>query len=209
MSTSRSPDAGTDAESPGPAALTRTRTRDFSRDTVLDVLSNQRRRFAIHALKRRRGETVPLRALAEQVAAWEYDKPADRLTHKERKRVQNALRQFHLPKMDDLGFVEFDATRGTVRLTDEASSCDFYVDVLPERGIPWGLYYLALSAASVLSLGGVWAHLPLFSAVRPLVWGIFFVTVLGASSLGHFYDNYYRMRVGARETPPEVEREQQ
>ncbi|QSG03874.1 DUF7344 domain-containing protein [Natranaeroarchaeum sulfidigenes] len=183
---------------------------DFSRDSVLEVLSNRRRRFAIHYLKRQHGfngrhpEPVELSELAERIAGWEYDKPPERLTAQERKRVVNALRQFHLPKMDEYGFVEYDAQRGTIRLTEPAASADFYVDVLPERGIPWGSYHLGLAAVCGLCLVGIGLGVVPFTFFSMFAWNVFFVTVFGVSALGHYYDNHYRMRVGAREEPPEV-----
>jgi len=177
---------------------------EFTRENVLEVLSNRRRRYALHYLKHRGDGPVDLRELSERVASWELEKDAEQLSYQERKRVQNALRQFHLPKMDDCGFVEYDATRGTTRLTDGAAEQEFYVDVLPKRGIPWGLYYLGLSALSVVTLaGGTFGVFP-FALLTPTLWCVFFVTALSVSSLGHFYDNYYRMRMGTREKPPEV-----
>jgi hypothetical protein len=195
---SRAEPKGASELSPGPAES------GFTRETVLEVLSNQRRRYALHYLKHRSGDTVDLRELSERVASWEQEKSVKQLSYQERKRVQNALRQFHLPKMDDCGFVEYDATRGTTRLTDGAAEQEFYVDVLPKRGIPWGLYYLGLSAVSVVSLAaGLSAVYPL-SLFTPTLWCVFFATTLTVSSVGHFYDNYYRMRMGTREKPPEV-----
>ena len=185
----------------------------FSRNRVLEVLSNQRRRFAIHYLKQQHSfgsqepDLVEVGELAEQIASWEYDKPIDRLTAQERKRVVTALRQFHLPKMDDYGFVEYDARRGTVELTEPASDCDFYVDVLPERGIPWGTYHLGLAGFCVLCLLGIGAGTVPFSLFSLFTWNVFFVTVFAVSAIGHYYDNKYRMRVGARDEPPEVGRE--
>ncbi|WP_439027424.1 DUF7344 domain-containing protein [Haloarchaeobius sp. DT45] len=179
------------------------RDEELSRDCLLEVLSNQRRRFVIHQLKQQAGP-VELRTLAEQVASWENDKPVEQLTHKERKRVMNALRQFHLPKMADSGVVEYDSRRGTVELTEAAVNSNFYVDVMPERGIPWGLYYLGLSGASVTLLAGVWFDVFPFHLLSPKVWSVFFVTLFFVSSVGHFYDNYYRMRLGAKDEPPEV-----
>ncbi|MFB6078167.1 MAG: hypothetical protein ABEJ80_04220 [Halarchaeum sp.] len=129
----------------------------------------------------------------------------ERLSYRERKRVQNALHQFHLPKMEDHGFVEYDSRRGAVTLTAAAAENDFYVDVLPTRGIPWGLYYLGFSGVMTLALAAALVHLAPFSTVPALDWCVFFATALFVSSLGHFYDNYYRMRLGAREKPPEVE----
>jgi len=177
---------------------------DFSRDATLEVLSNRRRRYTIHYLKQREYNRASISDLANKVASWENDKRVDELTHQERKRVRNALQQFHLSKLADEGFVEYDADRGVVELTDGASSANFYVDSLTGGDVPWGLYYLGLSALSTVCLLGLWFDVPPFSAVSPSVYGVYFVTALVVSSVGHFYDNYYRMRLGAREEPPEV-----
>jgi hypothetical protein len=177
----------------------------FSRDEMLDVLSNQRRRFAIHYLKRHEGDRVAVSELADRVASWENGKRVDDLSYQERKRVRNALRQFHLPKMDEHGFIDYDSQRNTLALTETASSTNFYLDSLTGGDVPWGVYYLGFSLLSAVCLVGIGANLPFFARLPPLVFGVFFVTVLVASSVGHLYDNYYRMRLGAREAPPEVE----
>lgn len=194
--------------SQAPTEKQRTRAKeeghDFSRDAMLDVLSNRRRRFAMHALKQRNGDGATVSELAEQVASWENGKDVDELGHQERKRVRNALRQFHLPKMADHGFVEYDPQRGTVELSEAAARTNFYVDSLTGRRIPWGVYYLGFSAVSVICLVGLWFSVPPFTLISPLIYGVFFVTALCVSSLGHFYDNYCRMRLGARDKPPEV-----
>lgn len=195
MATSTVATRGTD----GPGA------QELDREEVLDVLSNQRRRYALHYLKWH-GEETDVRDLAEHVAAWENETEVDRLSYADRKRVQNALHQFHLPKMDNRGFVEYDARRGTVQLSPQVAATDFYVDVLPKRDIPWGFYYLGLSGISLILLTGSALQLPPFSVLSPLSWCLFVVTVLAVSSVGHFYDNYYRMRLGAHERPPEVDR---
>jgi len=178
-------------------------SRTFTRDVVLDILSNERRRYVVHYLKRVDSE-AGVSDVAEHVACWELDKPLDRLDYKERKRVKNALRQFHLPKMEEAGFVEFDRRSGTVRLSRQATKQDFYVDVLPTRGIPWGLYYLGLSVLGIGVMAYAWfgfgppTGLPTHSLCLAFVVGVF------VSSMGHFYDNYYRMRLGAGATPPGV-----
>ncbi len=182
-----------------------TRADTRSKDSILEVLSNQRRRFTIHFLKQQNGEQVSVSELAEQVASWEYGKEVDQLTHQERKRVRNALRQFHLQKMAEHGFVEFDSQRGTVRLTEMAQDTNIYLDSLTGREIPWGVYYLGLSAVYTVCLVGLVIGLYPFTLVSPVMWGVFSVTALAASSVGHFYDNYYRMRLGASDEPPEVE----
>lgn len=175
----------------------------LEREEILDILSNRRRRYALHYLTWN-GRETPLRELAEHVAAWENKVEVDQLSYAERKRVQNALHQFHLPKMDDHGFVEYDARRARVALTARTAETDFYVDVLPSRDVPWGLYYLGLSGVSLVVLGGAALQFPPFSIAAPLTWCLFFVLVLSVSSVGHFYDNYYRMRLGAQKRPPEA-----
>ncbi|MFC6953352.1 DUF7344 domain-containing protein [Halorubellus litoreus] len=198
MSEARSPSAtgGTaDADEPANAS--------FSRDAVLEMLSNQRRRFVIHALKRTDGP-MSVSDLAERVASWEYDKPVEQLDHRERKRVRNALRQFHLSKMADYGFIDFDARRGTVSLSEEAERANFYVDSLTGGDVPWGVYYLGFSAIALLAVAGTSMGVPPFSWVSPGACGLFLAVALLVSAVGHCYDNYYRMRLGAREKPAEV-----
>ena len=175
----------------------------FTRDAILEMLSNQRRRFVIHALKQY-DEPVSVSELAEQVASWEYDKPVEELGHRERKRVRNALRQFHLSKMADYGFIEYDQHRGLVSLSDRAQDEDFYVDSLTGGDVPWGLYYLGFSGVSTIFITGVVVGIPPLSWVSPTIAGVCIVAALLVSSLGHFYDNYYRIRLGAREEPAEV-----
>ncbi len=179
-------------------------TNPFSHDTVLKVLSNQRRRFVLHFLKRRGKRSVEVGDLAGQIAGWENEKPPDLLSYKERKRVQNALHQFHLPKLDDHGLIEYDSQRKTVTLTDAAADQDFYIDVVPKRDIPWSLYYLGYALLSGLVLVGGWAQVWPVTLLETELWGVFFVTIILFSSLVHVHDSKRHMRLGARETPPEV-----
>lgn len=180
---------------------------EIPQDVVLEVFSNQRRRFTIHYLKQETGNQITVSDLAEQVASWENNKQIAQLTHQERKRVRNALRQFHLPKMADYGFIEYDSKRGTVSLTATTANTNFYIDTLTGRDIPWGVYYLAVSTGGVACLIGLWVGLYPFSLLSPFSYSVFFTIFILCSSLGHFYDNYYRMRLGARETPLEVDTE--
>jgi len=179
--------------------------REIPQDVVLEVLSNQRRRFTIQHLKQQNGEPITVSDLAERVASWENGKRIHTLTHQERKRVRNALWQFHLPKMADYGFVEYDPDRGTVCLTPATASTDFYVDALTGRDVPWGVYYLCCSVVSAVCLLGVWAELHPFTLLSPLIYSSFVVTFFIVSSVGHLYDNQYRMRLGGRSEPVEVD----
>jgi len=182
-----------------------TEVDQLSQDVLLEVFSNQRRRFTIHLLKHRAADHSTVAELTEQIASWENNKQSTQLTTQERKRVRSALRQFHLPKLVEYGFVEYDAAHDTVCLTEMAAETDFYVDSLTGREIPWGVYYLGFSVLSSICLIGLLSGVYPFVLLSPLAYGVFFVTALSVSSVGHFYDNYYRMRLGTRDTPPEVD----
>jgi len=186
-------------------ASTTADAQELSQDELLKMLSNQRRRFAIHYLKQQDHAELTVTELAEQVAGWENGKEIEALTQKERKRVRSALRQFHLPKMADSDLIEYDTTQGTVSLTEATRNANFYVDSLTGREIPWGMYYMGFSAVSAVCLVGLWIGFYPLTLLSPRMYGVFFVTALAVSSLGHFYDNYYRMRLGARDKPLEVD----
>lgn len=87
---------------------------------IFEIISNDRRRYTLQVLHRADREMY-LRELAERVAAIEHGKPRDALTTRERRSVETALRQFHLPKMADSEFVEYNKHRKTVTLV--VSSC--------------------------------------------------------------------------------------
>jgi predicted house-cleaning noncanonical NTP pyrophosphatase (MazG superfamily) len=177
----------------------------LTRDEIFEVLSNQRRRYAFHYLRQHEGDTVDVGELAEQIASWETGKAAELLTAAERKRVKTALHQFHLPKMHDLRFVEYDSHRGDVRLTDEISDVEIYLDIVPGLDVPWGYYYLGISGFNFLLLAGVWADVPLFSTVPALSLATFFVIVYALSATFHAYWNHTQTRFGVDEHPPKVD----
>lgn len=101
---------------------------ELSLDDVFGVLSNPRRRAAIHYLNDREDELIQLRDLAEQLAAWENDVAIEEVTYKQRKRVYTSLYQSHLPKMDDLSIVQFDKHRGTIEWTRWTAALGKYLD---------------------------------------------------------------------------------
>jgi DNA-binding transcriptional ArsR family regulator len=174
----------------------------LSRDEVFEVLSNRRRRCVLHHL-RRRGETVALGDLAEVVAAWENDRPIRELTSDERKRLYTALQQFHLPKMDETGLLEYDRDRGTVSLAETACDLDVYLDVVPEHEIPWSRYYLGLSALNVLLVAGLWLDLYPLTLLPDLAWIACFAVIFVGSAVAHTCHDR-RMRLGAEDAPPDL-----
>jgi len=175
----------------------------IARDDAFDILQNRRRRFTLHYLKQA-GEAT-LSDLAEQVAAWEHEKHSAAVTADERRATYTALQQRHLPRLDDLGVVEFDSGTGTVTLTDRAAALDIYLDVVDGYDVPWSVYYLGLAVVSGLFASLAWVGVPPFAAVSFAGWTAFVVVALTVSSTVHLLQAR-GMRLGADTEPPEVQR---
>lgn len=58
------------------------------------------------------------------------------VTSQQRKRTYTALRQSHLPKMDRAGVIDYDADRGSIEPTGEATRLRSYLDI-PVRQWDW------------------------------------------------------------------------
>ena len=132
-----------------------------SRSSIYEIISNDRRRRVLEVLREEDRE-VYLREMAERVAAWENDQPVAAVTTQDRRRVETALRQFHLPKMADVGFLHYDDRRKTVRLAVPTSTFVDYLDPHPaETGrsnavtTALGVGAILVLAASHLLAGGV------------------------------------------------------
>ena len=173
------------------------------KDELYDLLSNHRRRYVIHFCKQA-DEPVTLSDLAEKVAAREQDKSVAELTSAERKRVYTSLQQFHLPKMDDKGVIQFDDREGVVELTPAAGQMDVYLEVVEDNDIPWSQYYLGLSAVNLGLLVAATAGTYPLRLVPDAGWGLFVVTTFLVSALVHTYYSRTEMRLGDSGTPPEA-----
>lgn len=134
---------GSDTGAPGRPAP------PLSKDTIFELLKNQRRRYVLRYLADDPGP-VRLRDLAERIAAWENDKPMSALSSDERKRVYVGLYQCHLTKMDDAGVVEFNQDRGLITLGERAPLLYEYLDPRGSTEGTWSLGYLGLALASAV-----------------------------------------------------------
>lgn len=121
-----------------------------TRNELFSALSSHRRRYVLYACDQADGETT-LSDIAEQVAAWEYDKPISEITSAERKRVYTSLQQHHLSKLVAAGLIEVDGDR--ITRTEKADTLDVYLEVVPKETIPWPVYYLGLSVIGAVVLG--------------------------------------------------------
>lgn len=175
---------------------------ELSTETIFETLSNQRRRYVLHYLKRL-DEPVTVRALSEQVAAWENDCAREDVTPKERKRVYTALHQTHLPRMKKSGVVAYDSARSLVELTDGADAFDIYLEVTHGEEFNWADYYLGLGlVGAALGVAVAIAIYP-FTLLPAAAYVLLLAIVLLASAVAHVVDTR-RNRLGSTTEPPEL-----
>ncbi|WP_227133838.1 DUF7344 domain-containing protein [Halorubellus salinus] len=171
-----------------------------TRDELFHVLRNQRRRFAIHYLKRA-DAPVDVGDLATQIAAWENDVSTNAVTSKQRRRVYNALQQTHVPELDDVGLVETE--RRDVWLTDRAADLDVYLELVDGRDVPWSEYYLGIGALGAAVTAITALNVGPFASVPDVAAAVFLsIVVLVSACANHYYQGANRL--GEREKPPEI-----
>jgi len=119
----------------------------LNQDQIFGLLSNERRRLVLRHLAEAE-ETVRVRDLATQIAAWENEIDPVMVTYKQRKRAYTSLYQGHLSKMDDCGVVEYDRSRGTVTPTAAAGTLNAHLLVAAGESGPTTGSRLELSAVT-------------------------------------------------------------
>ncbi|EMA65838.1 DUF7344 domain-containing protein [Halorubrum kocurii] len=175
---------------------------ELSEEEVFEVLSNRRRRFVIHALKRAEGP-VDVSELSAHVTAWERDIDPEEVRYEDRRNVYSTLQRTHLPKLEEKNVVTIDEEANVVEPTTELESLDIYVEVLRSREIPWSLYYVGLAGVAVSLLLAVATGTPGFTGFEALDVGMFTATAFGISSVAHHVIGR-RARLGNTEKPPEL-----
>lgn len=86
-------------------------------DTVLGLLNERRRRYALYYLTEQNGP-VHIDEVIEAVAEMESHSDGVDIPRDKFGRVEIALRHNHLPEIDDVEFIEYDQDERVVRLTD-------------------------------------------------------------------------------------------
>jgi hypothetical protein len=199
---SASPDA---PESAGDIALQSKDSVDpnpLSKDTIFHLLQVERRRLTLQYLQDRT-DTVPMRDLAEQVAAWENETTVEQLSSTERQRTYIALYQTHLQKFDTEGIIEYDKDRGTIRRTSRADQLELYLSETVQQcscdssetspsekrslNRRWERYYLGGSLFSTSLLGAKLLHLPLVSHLASRLILSIVLLVFSLIAAGHYY----------------------
>lgn len=183
-----------------PAGISESQQSSLSQETAFDILSNRRRRHTLHYLFQQ-GDTVSLRELSAQLAAWENDVPLDEVSYQQRRRVYTALRQVHLPKLKSADIIRYDSRQTSATLTDEASELEVYLDVVPHNEIPWSTYYAGLGGLTCGLLGGVAAGLFPLRLLSDLAWAFVVALLFTGSALVNRYREQ-QMRLGTDGKPP-------
>jgi hypothetical protein len=157
--------------------------RSLGESDIHDVLRNDRRRLALDCLQGVDSCSMSLRELSEAVASLETgEEPAPR---DKRQSVYVSLHQTHLPKLDDLGIVDYDSTSKAVRLTERMAEVEVYMQVVPQYGLSWGEYYLALAMLGLLATVGVLVGVPGLSSLGAGLVSTAFFLAFGASAVYH------------------------
>lgn len=161
-------------------AMAGAQTARLTKYEIHDVLRNKRRTWVLEHLQQTR-TPVPLRELSEQLAALETgETPPPRNI---RESVYNSLHQTHLPKLDDLGVVEYQVDRKLVAQAGGFRQVTLYMEVVTADDVTWATYYLTVGVAAlvVTALSGV--GLPVFAVLPVWLWSTVFFALFVLSAL--------------------------
>ncbi|WP_254547441.1 DUF7344 domain-containing protein [Halomarina pelagica] len=154
------------------------------KDDLFHLLQNQRRRRVLRYL-RNEEEKVDMRDIAEHIAALENDVEVSALSSAQRKRVYVGLYQCHLPKLDEVGVIKYDQSRGFVERTGLTEQLFPYLEVDGgEEAAGEDITALVLRYHGVATVLGVVLTLAAWASVIPVagLWLATFVTALFATA---------------------------
>ncbi|UPM44447.1 DUF7344 domain-containing protein [Halocatena salina] len=156
------------------------RTPQLTKYEIHDVLRNKRRTWVLEQLQQTR-KPIPLRELSEQVAAVETgETPPPRNI---RESVYNSLHQTHLPKLDELGIVEYHVDRKIVAQAEGFHQVTLYMEVVSADDVTWATYYLAVGCVTLVVITLSSVGLPVFAALSVTGWSILFFALFALSAL--------------------------
>jgi hypothetical protein len=170
--------------------LTEPETRgELDESQIHNVLRNERRRETIRYL-RQSGDSLAVDDLAEHIATVETgESPPPRNV---RKSVYVSLHQTHLPKLDDLGIVDYDQRSKELTLENQARQVEVYMEVVPQHDVSWATYYLGLGVLEFVVLFAAKLHLFSIRMLDFEFWTWFFLTFFLVSAVYHIYNGQER-----------------
>ncbi|RRJ31873.1 hypothetical protein EIK79_06085 [Halocatena pleomorpha] len=155
-------------------------TPQLTKYEIHDVLRNRRRTWVLEQLQQTR-KPISLRELSEKVAAVETgETPPPRNI---RESVYNSLHQTHLPKLDELGIVEYHVDRKIVAQAERFQQVTLYMEVVSADDVTWATYYLTVGVVALIVITLSNVRFPVFAALSATEWAILFFALLGLSAL--------------------------
>ncbi|NHN59797.1 MULTISPECIES: hypothetical protein [Halorussus] len=92
-------------------------------DEAFQLLRNSRRRHVAEYLADLEpGETVSVGELTIYIASLEFDVEPDIVSARQKKTVRSALHQTHLPKLDEMGVIEYDQRASEVTRSSDVEA---------------------------------------------------------------------------------------
>lgn len=120
---------------------------------------------------------MSVRELSERIGATESG--SDPPPRSVKQSVYVSLLQTHLPKLDELDIVEYDADRKVVSVDGGLDHVTVYMETVPKYGLSWSEYYAAVSVLGVLTLVAAEFGVPVIGALSGVAWAYgFFLLVL-------------------------------
>lgn len=100
--------------------MTESHRGDFDADVLFDALSESRRRFVLSCLQEY-ATPMALGDIADELAVREHEVAITDIPAEEVTSIYISLYHCHIPKMADLGIVEYSQDRDAVTLTEKGS----------------------------------------------------------------------------------------
>ena len=182
-----------------------TEEAELSLDDLFFTLQNERRRLVLKYLSESE-QVVEMRDVAEQVAAWEHDTTLAALTSDERQRVYIALYQSHLPKLDKVGLIEYNQSRGIIEQTERMEQIVPYLEADAEARederaeeiaesatdeaaatdapTTWERYFTGVTVFNMVLVGSVWAGIQPVASIGSLGLAALITAIYAALTIG-------------------------
>ncbi len=151
----------------------------LSKSDIFGILQNDRRRCVLEILHKKGNQSI--RSLSEEIARLEAGEDHPKSTI--RKSIYVSLLQTHIPKMENLGVINYDQENDFVELLPAASNFDIYMETVKKGDIPWSHFYIGLSILAVV--GSVIIYLGLLKLVTSNQWMLFISSLFMAASIAH------------------------
>lgn len=154
---------------------------------VYELLSNPRRRELLRQLPA--DEWVSLREVSERIAAAEtgtLDVP-----RAVRETVYVSLYQTHVPRLCELGVMEFDREERRVRLIDRRG-VGLYMDRVTRHGVTWGEVFRWTGTIGLTAVVASLAEVPVVNAVDPLLWASGALAAIATASVAQLARSFRR-----------------